>query len=366
MDLRAQYLSIKEEIDKAIFEVIEDSAFIGGKYVEAFESTFAEMYGVKYCVSTANGTDSLYIIMRMLGIGLGDEVITAANSWISSSETITQAGASPVFVDISPDYFTIDVSKIEEKITNRTKAIIPVHLYGQVCDMEHVMAIANKYNLSVIEDCAQSHFSEYKGLRAGTIGTAGSFSFYPGKNLGAYGDAGCIITNDRQLAEKCRMFARHGALKKHQHKMEGINSRMDALQASILLSKLPYIDKWTEARIAHADAYNNLLARVDEITLPKVLPETKHTFHIYAILAKKRDLLSRYLAQNGIKTGIHYPTALPNLEAYAYLKHRPSDFPIATANQGRILSLPIYPELSSNEIKFVCEKVREFYEIVDK
>jgi len=246
VDLKAQYLSIKEDIDEAIFKVIEETAFIGGKYVQNFEKEFAEKYQVKHCISVANGTDSLYIIMKMLGIGSGDEVITVANSWISSSETITQTGAKPVFVDIDPLYYTIDEKLISSKITTRTKAIMPVHLFGQMCDMDLITGLASQHGLFVIEDCAQSHFSEFKGRRAGTIGIAVSFSFYPGKNLGAYGDAGCIVTNDDELAEKCRIYARHGAKVKHQHTIEGINSRLDGIQAAILSKKLPHISEWRQ------------------------------------------------------------------------------------------------------------------------
>ena len=255
VDLKAQYLSIKNEIDSAIYNVIENTSFIGGDIVNNFEKSFATLYGVKHCISVANGTDSLYIIMKMLNIGNGDEVITVANSWISSSETISQTGAKPVFVDIDPVYYSINEKLIEGSITKRTKAIMPVHLHGQVCEMETIMQLAEKYNLYVIEDCAQSHFSEYRGIRAGLRGIASSFSFYPGKNLGAYGDAGCILTNDSEFGDKCKMFARHGALKKHFHKIEGINSRLDGIQAAVLSAKLPYILEWTLKRIEHAKSY---------------------------------------------------------------------------------------------------------------
>ncbi|MCX6210187.1 MAG: DegT/DnrJ/EryC1/StrS family aminotransferase, partial [Bacteroidetes bacterium] len=245
VDLKAQYQSIKPEMDAAIASVINETAFIGGKYVAAFEQNFAALYGVKHCISVANGTDSLYILMKMLNIGVGDEVITVANSWISSSETISQTGATPVFVDVCKDYYSIDETKFEAAITSKTKAVILVHLQGQMADIETIQNICDKHKIVLIEDCAQSHFSEQNGKRAGTIGIAGSFSFYPGKNLGAYGDAGCIITNNDALAEKCKMFANHGALKKHHHIIEGINSRLDGLQAAILNTKLPYILKWT-------------------------------------------------------------------------------------------------------------------------
>lgn len=361
VDLKTQYTSIKEEIDGAIESVIEETAFIGGKHVNEFERKFAELYNVKNCISCANGTDSLYILMKMLGIGPGDEVITVANSWISSSETITQTGARPVFVDIDPEYYSINERLIEEKITSKTKAIILVHLHGQMCNLDAVIAIAENRNILLIEDCAQSHFSEYKTKRAGTIGIAGSFSFYPGKNLGAYGDAGCIITNDDALAEKCKMFARHGALVKHQHKMEGINSRLDALQAAILSAKLPHIIKWTEQRIANAKYYDKILSSVSEIVTPLVRAETTHTYHLYVIRVEQREALQQHLQSRGVETSVHYPTALPFLEAYDYLNHTPEHFPISYQYQHKILSLPMYPELTKEMMDHVAACIKEFY-----
>ena len=361
VDLKAQYNDIRESIDAAIANVIADTAFIGGKYVKQFENEFASLYGVKHVISCANGTDSLYILMKMLGIGAGDEVITVANSWISSSETITQAGARPVFIDVHPRYFSMDETKLEALISTKTKAVIVVHLQGQVCDMDTIVAICREKNIYVIEDCAQAHFSEYKGKRSGLTGIAGSFSFYPGKNLGAYGDAGCIITNDDILAEQCRMYANHGALKKPNHQMEGINSRMDGLQASILSAKLPYILEWTNRRIELAEMYDRHLQGIDEIVTPSVRPGTKHSFHLYVICARKRDSLMEFLRQKGIETSIHYPRALPNLPAYGYLGHVPSDFPVATSLQDEILSLPLYPELIEPMIEVIAKNIKAFY-----
>lgn len=361
VDLKAQYISIKNEIDSAIQDIISNTAFIGGKPVSNFESDFANIYRIKHCISVANGTDSLYIIMKMLGIGAGDEVITVANSWISSSETITQTGAKPVFVDIHPDYYSINEQLLEASITERTKAIMPVHLHGQAVNMDEIMRISNKYKLPVIEDCAQAHFSEYKGKRVGTFGIAASFSFYPGKNLGAYGDAGCIITSDDQFAEKCKMYARHGALKKHEHQIEGINSRLDGLQAAILSAKLPHIIDWITKRITCADYYDQILGNIPEIVIPKRRVNTKHSFHLYVIRANDRDGLANYLKKSNIDTAIHYPTALPNLKAYEYLGHKVKDFPIATTYQSQILSLPIYPELKLEQMKYVEKKIRAYY-----
>lgn len=361
VDLKSQYKSIKNDIDLAIKEVIEETAFIGGKPVNDFEISFAKLYGINHCISVANGTDSLFIIMKMLGIKEGDEVITVANSWISSSETITQTGAKPVFIDIDKDYYSLDESLLESAITQNTKAIIPVHLHGQAVNMDEIMRIANRYNLFVIEDCAQSHFTEYKGKRVGTFGIAASFSFYPGKNLGAYGDAGAIITNDESFAQKCKMYARHGALIKHQHQIEGINSRMDGLQAAILKTKLKYILDWTELRIKCAEHYDQLLKDVQDIVIPKKRINTKHSYHLYVIRAHKRDELALYLKERGIETAIHYPSTLPNLKAYQYLGYSNHDFPIASQYQNEILSLPIYPELTFEQISYISNAIKSFY-----
>ena len=360
VDLKAQYQSIKSEIDIVIQDVINETAFIKGKYVQQFEQDYAESYGVKNVVSCANGTDAIYITLKALGIGPGDEVITTALSWISTSETITQTGARVVFVDIDPDYYTIDPDKIEAKITDRTKAIIPVHLYGQPADMGRIMSIAKKYNLQVVEDCAQSHFAQWKNVNVGTIGIAGTFSFFPGKNLGAYGDAGCIISNDDDFATKARMFASHGALKKHFHESEGINSRMDGIQGAILSVKLKYINEWTEKRVQHGNNYNDLFTDLAGIITPQIHQDAKHVFHLYVVRTDKRDEIQNHLKENNVSTGIHYPTALPYLKAYRYLKHLPTDFPIAHEYPKKILSLPIYPELQLNQINHIYSIIEKF------
>ena len=361
VDLKAQYVSIKEEIDAAIQGVIDDMAFIGGSRVKRFEGEFAKKYGVKHCVSVANGTDAIYISLRMLGIGKGDEVITTAHSWISTTEAISQTGAKPVFVDVEEDYFTIDPDLVEEKITEKTKAIIPVHIYGQMCDMNKVMAIAKKHDLKVIEDTAQAHFSELHGTRSGLFGDAATFSFYPGKNLGAYGDAGAIITNNDELAEKMRMFSNHGALVKHQHQMEGINSRLDSMQAGILSVKLDHILVWTDARREKAALYDQLLGDMEEIIIPKVRPESKHSYHLYVIRTDRRDELKEFLASKGISTVLHYPTILPLLKPYEYLGHSSHDFPVAYKNQETILSLPLFPELKEEDIHYILTAIRDFF-----
>ena len=361
VDLKSQYQSIKTDIDTAISNVINETAFIGGKYVKAFEQEFTKAYGVKHCIGVANGTDAIYIIMKMLGIGNGDEVITVANSWISTSETISQTGATPVFVDIEKDYFTIDPDLIESQITSKTKAIIPVHIYGQSAQIEKIKSICKKHNLFLIEDCAQSHFTQYNEQNVGTFGIASTFSFYPGKNLGAYGDAGCILTSDDELAEKCRMYANHGALKKHQHQIEGINSRLDGLQASILSAKLSHLHNWNSSRLRNAKIYSELLKDVSFIQLPAIRENTTHTFHLYVIRAERRDELQEYLKEMGIETAIHYPTPLPLLNAYKYLDKKSDDFPVASDYMNKILSLPMYPELKEENISYIANCIIDFY-----
>jgi dTDP-4-amino-4,6-dideoxygalactose transaminase len=360
VDLKAQYLSIKNSIDEAISNVITETSFIGGEHVAKFEREFASLIGARHCVGVANGTDAIYITLKMLGIGPGDEVITTAASWISTSETISQTGARPVFIDIDPATYTINLDLIEQSITARTKAIIPVHLYGQAAHIKNIQAIAEKHNLFLIEDCAQSHLTEEAGSIVGTFGIASTFSFYPGKNLGAYGDAGAVITNDDNLARLVRMYANHGALKKHEHKIEGVNSRLDSLQAAILSAKIPNLETWTNQRIINADRYLKRLG-TSELILPLVRQGTKHSFHLFVIRSDKRDLLKNFLEKKGIQTAIHYPTALPNLPAYQYLNYKPSDFPIASRYQHEILSLPMYPELSEEQIDYVSECINGFY-----
>lgn len=361
VDLYAQYLDNKNEIDSAIETVIRETSFIKGHHVKEFEENYARYFGVKHCIGVANGTDAIYIVLKMLGIGEDDEVITAGISWISTSETITQAGATPVFVDVDPKTFTINPSLIEEKITSKTKAIIPVHIYGQSADLNPIIEICKKYNLLLIEDCAQAHFAEYNNQYVGTFGIASTFSFYPGKNLGAYGDAGAIITNDDLLAEKCRMYASHGALTKHHHLMEGINSRLDGLQAAILNVKLPKIHDWNKKRLANAMYYSKLLSGINEIVLPSIRDNSFHIFHVFCLRVENRDELQHYLKENGIETAIHYPVALPNMPAYQYRGYNPQDFPVATTYQDQILSLPMFPELTKEQMDYVAQKIKEFY-----
>ena len=356
VDLHAQYLTIKHQIDRAIADVIAESAYIRGPQVEAFEEAWARTLGVKRCVSCANGTDAIYIALRGLGLRPGDEVITSAHSWISTSETIAQAGGRVVFCDTDAETFTIDPADIERKITPATVGIMPVHLYGQPADVGAIMAIAKKHNLWVIEDCAQAHLARYNGQFVGTFGNVATFSFYPGKNLGAYGDAGCLVTNDDRLADWMAAFARHGG--KGDHVMEGINSRMDGLQAAILNAKLPHLPAWTDARRRVAALYNELLEDVDEVITPTVRSDRDHVYHLYVIRTENRDALRKHLTKAGISTVLNYSKALPFYPAYAYLGHGPKDFPAAYANQSRILSLPIYPEITDEMIGFVVDQIR--------
>jgi dTDP-4-amino-4,6-dideoxygalactose transaminase len=357
VDLHAQYLTIQPEIDAAMAAVIRESAFIRSKYVATFEAEFAAAVGVKHCVSCANGTDALYIVMKGLGIQPGDEVVTTAHSWISTSETITQAGGRVVFCDTDADGFTIDPTQLESKITERTVGIIPVHLYGQPADMDPILEIANRRGLWVVEDCAQAHMAEYKGRQVGTMGAAATFSFYPGKNLGAMGDAGAIVTNDSRLAGWCETYARHGG--KDEHKIEGINSRLDGLQAAILSVKLPHLPRWTQARRRVAKSYDELLGMMPGIRIPKIGSGRSHVYHLYVIRTMNRDALRQHLTAAGVATMLNYRKALPFYPAYAYLRHSPVDFPNAYANQGSILSLPIYPELDEGGIEFVAERIAE-------
>jgi len=354
LDLKAQYEKIKNEVDRAIANVIESTAFIGGMFVETFEKAFAHYCGVKFCVGVGNGTDAIYIALRALGIGRGDEVITVANSFIATSEAITMTGARVVFVDCDPYTYNIDVRKIEAAITKSTKAIVPVHLYGHPADMKEIKEIANKYSLYVIEDSAQAHGAGIGDVKVGAFGHAACFSFYPGKNLGAYGDAGAIVTNDEEIAKRCRMLANHGRVSKYDHIIEGTNSRLDAIQAAILNVKLQYLEYWIEKRRKNAYLYRKFLDKVP-IFVPIEKPGYRHVYHLFVIKVDKRDAVREYLSNKGVETGIHYPIALPNLIAYRHLGFTDKDFPVANSNAHQILSLPMYPELDEQSIEYVSK-----------
>jgi dTDP-4-amino-4,6-dideoxygalactose transaminase len=359
-DLYQQYLSLKPEIDAAIESVIRESSFIRGPFVDQFENQFNRVIGVSHCVSCANGTDALYIAMRALGVRAGDEVVTSAHSWIATSETITQAGGTVVFCDTDVSTYTIDPANIEARITPRTVGIIPVHLYGQPADMDSIMAVARKHGLWVIEDCAQAHLARYRGQTVGTFGNAAAFSFYPGKNLGAMGDAGAIVTGDAQLAESMAMFARHGGLRKGEHRIEGINSRLDGLQAAILSVKLPHLKAWTEARQRIAQRYSEGLAELSGIERPFVAEGREHVYHLYVIRHAMRDQLASFLADKGTQRLINYPVALPFLPAYSRYGHCAGEFPNAWSQQAKVLSLPIFAEMTDQQVELVIDALTTF------
>ncbi|MGQ7848571.1 DegT/DnrJ/EryC1/StrS family aminotransferase [Granulosicoccus sp. 3-233] len=355
-DLYRQYQSLKSEIDNAISSVIAQSAFVRGSQVEQFEESFAALIGVKHCVSCANGTDAIYVALRALGVGPGDEVITTAHTWISTAETISQTGAKVVFCDTQPDSFLMDLEDVARKITPKTKCIIPVHLFGQPVDMNALMPLAKKHNLRIIEDCAQAHLATFRGQQVGTFGDIATYSFYPGKNLGAMGDAGAIVTNDSELADWMALYCRHGG--KGDHQLEGINSRMDGIQAAILSVKIPRLEAWTKRRVELAKQYDDALADVSSVVTPALLPERSHVYHLYVIKVENRDAVKDFLTKKGIATVINYPLALPNCKAYAYLGNSAGAFPNATENQGKILSLPIFPEMEDTELDYIVDALK--------
>lgn len=361
VDLHAQYLSIKDEIDAAIQNIVEKTAFVGGEAVAKFEHEFAEFIGIPHCISCGNGTDALQIALKAFGIGPGDEVIIPAYSFIATSEAVTVIGAQAVFCDVERSAGTINVYKIEPLINERTKAIIPVHLYGRPADLATIMAIAKNRNLKVIEDAAQAHGAQYHGKNVGTFGHAACFSFYPGKNLGAYGDGGAIVTADENAARFMKMYANHGRITKYNHEFEGTNSRLDGIQAAVLSVKLKHLSRWNEVRRQIAFAYNDLFARIGDIETPLKEEDRYSVYHLYVIKTQRRDELLQYLKENDICAGVHYPIGLPFLEAYRHLKHTPEDFPVTYELQSQNLSLPLYPEMEFEKVIRVAEKIRGFY-----
>ena len=359
IDLHRQYLSLKDQLDSTISSVISNSAFIGGKHVQEFEHNFSSLLGVKHCISCGNGTDALYLALRTLGVQSGDQVITTAHSWISTSETITQAGGDVIFCDTETDYFCIDPEQIEQHITSCTKGIVVVHLYGQPANMKRIMEIARRHKLWVIEDCAQAHLAKYDGQYVGTFGDIATFSFYPGKNLGAMGDAGCLVTNQSEYADYARLLARHGG--KNAHQIEGINSRMDGLQAAILNVKLPHLREWTKLRRQHATHYDTLFSDIPNLTCPPARKGCEHAYHLYVIRVTDRQQLRDHLKTSGIPTLINYPKALPFYPAYARLGHSPEDFPVAHGHSQEILSLPLYPEMATSDRGHIAQSVADYY-----
>jgi dTDP-4-amino-4,6-dideoxygalactose transaminase len=359
VDLKAQYQTIKPEIDAAMQRVVNNTSFILGKEVAEFEKNFAAFCHAQYCVGTDSGTAALHLALLILGVKAGDEVITTTHTFIATAEVISLIGAKPLFVDIDPRTYNIDPTKIEAAITPRTRAIIPVHLYGQPAEMDAILDIAHKHNLRVIEDAAQAHGAEYRGRRAGTIGDVACFSFYPGKNLGAYGDAGALVTNDAALADHARVLRDHGRSEKYAHKLVGYGYRLDALQAAILGAKLPHLDAWNARRREIADYYTELLTNTDIVT-PYVPPHIKPIYHIYCIRSKNRDGLKQHLKARGIETGIHYPIPLHLQPVYQNLGYNAGNFPETEKAANEILSLPMYPELTDAQAQQIVDAIKEF------
>lgn len=360
VDLKRQYVIIKKEIDNAILDVINSSQFILGDKCNEFEKEFAKFIGVKYAISVGSGLSALELGMKSLNLGEGDEVLVPVNSFIASALAVSLTGATPVLVDCLEDTFNIDIEKAEKAVTKRTRAIMPVHLYGQVADMEALLKLAKRYKLYIIEDACQAHGAGFKKTAAGDFGDAAAFSFYPGKNLGAYGDGGIVTTNRKSVAQKIKMLRNYGQKEKYKHLLLGGNSRLDNLQAAILLVKLKKLKTWNASRLKNAKLYNRLLEDLPIIT-PRIVPNYNHIFHLYVIRIKERDKLSRYLTSYGIPTQMHYPIPIHLQPAYKELGYKKGDFPIAEKLSHEVLSLPMYPELTSTEIRYICQKITAFY-----
>lgn len=360
VDLKAQYLSIRAEIDAAIQRVLNHTHFILGEEVEAFEAAFAKYVGANGAVGVASGTAALFLALKACDVGPGDEVITTAHTFIATAEAISQTGARPVFVDIDPATYTLDPALVEQAITPRTKAILPVHLYGQPADMDPLLRVAQRHNLRVIEDAAQAHGAEYRGRRCGSIGDLACFSFYPGKNLGAYGDAGAVTGNDRSLLERVRKLRDHGRTTKYEHEEIGFGERLDALQAAILRVKLGHLDEWTVSRRRWARTYSELLSGLPLVP-PLEAPDRKHVYHLYVIrVPSKRDDLLTFLKQRGIGAGIHYPVPLQRQPAYARLGYGEMTLAETEKVASEVLSLPLYPELTEDQVAIVTDAIREW------
>ena len=357
VDLKNQYLKIKNEIDSAVKEVIDSSQFIMGKKVGEFEQKAAEYLGCKYAIGCASGTDALQIALMALDIKPGDEIITTPFTFVATTETIALLGAVPVYADIDKKSYNIDVNKIEEKITPKTKAIIPVHLYGQPADMDIIMKIAKEHNLKVIEDAAQAFGAVYKSRKVGSIGDIGTISFFPSKNLGAFGDAGMVSTNNAELAEKTKMIVTHGSKKKYYHAIPGVNSRLDTIQAAVLNVKIKYIEQYHDARIKAANGYNQRFKGI--IEPPYVIPDVKHIYHQYSVRVPRRDTLQVYLKENGIPSMIYYPVPLHLQEAYKN-NYKSGDFPVTEEVTKDIISLPMHTELNDDLLDFISGKVIDF------
>ena len=368
VDLRTQYEEIQEELEKQFKKVFDKTAFIMGPVLKEFEEAFARYCGVKHAIGVANGTDALFLALTALNIGPGDKVITAANTFVATVEAITHTGATPILVDIDPKTYNIDPEKVvdvlESSHDNNIKAIIPVHLFGQPADMDSILKIAKEYNLLVIEDAAQAHGAKYDGKKIGSFGKAACFSFYPAKNLGAYGDGGMVVTNDDEFALTLKKLRDHGSIQKYQHELVGYNSRLDSLQAAVLLTKLKYLDQWNAQRRENAKIYDELLSKVEGVIPPGsgVLDKVTPVYHLYVIYLKhgNRDELRQYLQEKGIVTGIHYPIPVHLTKAFESLGYKRGDFPITEDRSRNILSLPMYPELTQGQIEYVVKEINSF------
>lgn len=361
-DLRAQYETIKDDIDKVIKEVMTESGFILGKQLNLFEEEIVRYFKVKYAAGVASGTDALVLSLVALDIGEGDEVITSPFTFIATAEAICRVGANPIFCDIQYDTYNIDPRKIEARITKKTKAILPVHLYGLPCDMDKIMPLANKHNLAVIEDCAQSFGSEYKGRKVGSLGSCGALSFFPAKTLGCYGDGGMVVTQDEAIAQRVKMLRNHGSATKYYYSEHGLNSRLDTLQAAVLRVKLKLIDDWIVKRIENAHHYNKFLSGIAGIQIPEMPDGYKHTFNYYTIRIKDgRAEVQRQLEEKGIHTAVHYPLCLHLQEVYKDFGCSAGDFPVAEQAQQEVLSLPMYPELTKAQIEYICESLKGIF-----
>ena len=354
LDLKAHHAPLIEKFDRAIREVIEDSAFAGGPFVERFEEEFAAFCGSSYAIGVGNGTDALWLTLLALGIGEGDEVITVPNTFIATAEAITYCKARPVFVDVDQDTFTMNPAELEKSLTERTKAIIPVHLFGQPADMDPILEFARAYGLFVIEDAAQAHGAEYKGRKSGTMGDVGCFSFYPGKNLGAFGEAGAVVTNDSELRKQIQMLRDHGQSQKYHHAMMGWNCRMDGIQAAVLSLKLRHLDEANSLRREHAFEYNRAFAGIDEVLTPFEAKYARHVYHVYAVRVQERDEIRRHLQERGVGSAVHYPVPIHLQEACRNLLYKEGAFPIAESLAEQFLSLPMFPELTEEQIQYVA------------
>ena len=365
VDLKIQYQSIKDEILAAVGHVLETGQFVLGEEVSAFEKEFGSYVDAKHAIALNTGTSGLHLALLAAGIGPGDEVITVPFTFVATAAAIRYTGATPVFVDIDLDSYTMDPALVEKAITPRTKAICPVHLYGQSADLDPILAIAKQRGLKVIEDACQAHGTEYKGRRVGAIGDVGAFSFYPGKNLGAYGEGGIAVTNDDEAARVIRMLRDWGAEKKYYHQLQGFNYRMDGVQGAILRVKLRRLPQWTEARRSHAEAYRKLLADAD-VVLPREMPYSRHVYHVYAVRTADRAGLQQHLQDQGVQTGIHYPIPVHLQEAHADLGYNIGDFPCSEQAANEVLSLPMFPEMTFGQIEAVGAALGQHANVLSK